>query len=111
MPSLVPCYKWLQRHRIIKVGDVCLIRYKNEIRATYRLGRVIEVQPGSDGIVRKVILQYKLQNEKTYRYVDRPIHGIAVIVPVEEQTELNNTNVRDSNLNPNVAEFYPGNNN
>ena len=35
---------------------------------------------------RKVILNYKLPNEKTFRTVDRPIHGVAVIVNVEEQT-------------------------
>jgi hypothetical protein len=34
-PNLVPSYKWLQRHRNVKIGDVCLIRYKNEVRATY----------------------------------------------------------------------------
>ena len=85
LPSLVPSYKWLQRHRNVMVGDVCLIRYGKEKRATYRLGRVIEVVKGEDKLVRKVTLKYKLPNEKTFRTVDRPIHGIAVIVPVEEQ--------------------------
>jgi transposase InsO family protein len=51
-PQLVPSYKWLQRHRNVRVGDVCLIRYRNDVRATYRLGRVQEVKVGSDGLVR-----------------------------------------------------------
>ena len=46
LPSLVPSYKWLLRHRNVKVGDVCLIRYKNEVRATFRLGRITEVKEG-----------------------------------------------------------------
>ena len=87
LPSLVPSYKWLQRHRTVKIGDICLICYKKDLKTTYRLGKIVEVQSGVDGLVRKVILQYKLPNEKIHRMVDRPIHGIAVIVPVEEQRE------------------------
>ena len=110
LPSLVPCYKWLQRHRNVKVGDICLIQYKNDIRATYRLGRVVEANMSADGMVRKVMLQYKLLNEKAYRYVDRPIHGIAVIVPIEEQIEAE-TAAKESQtlvLDPSAEEFRPG---
>ena len=84
LPSLVPDYKWRQKFRNVKVGDVCLIRYK-DIRSTYRLGRVVETKQSADGLVRSVRLQYKLPNEKTFRYVDRAVQGIAVIVPIEEQ--------------------------
>ena len=86
LPTLVPSYKWLQRHRNVQVDDVCLIRYGKDKRATYRLGRVKQIKKGSDGLVRKVTLQYKLPSEKVFRNVDRPIQGIAVIVPVEEQS-------------------------
>ena len=89
LPSLVPCYKWQQRHRNLKLGDICLIRYKKSIRSTYRLGRVSDVKTGADGLVRSVRLQYKLPTEKTFRYIDRAIHGIVVIVPFEEQWEMN----------------------
>ena len=87
LPSLVPCYKWHQRHRNVKLNDVCLIRYKSKVRSSYRLGRVIEVHPSGDGLVRRVTLQYRLPNEKKFRTVDRAVQGIAVIVPAEEQTE------------------------
>ena len=83
-PNLVPCYKWLQRHRNVQVGDICMIRYRNDIRATYRLGRVVDMKIGTDGLVRSVILQYKLPNETKFRTVSRPIQGISVIVPIEE---------------------------
>ena len=96
-PHLVPSYKWLQRHRSIKVGDVCLIRYKNEVRATYRLGCIENVKQGEDGLVRTVNLRYKLPGEKNFRTVDRPAQGVSVIVPVEEQTCLD----------PSAAEFVP----
>ena len=108
-PSLVPCYKWLQRHRNVEVGDICLIRYKNETRATYRMGRVQEVRKGTDGHVRSVVLQYKLAHEKTFRTVSRPIHGICVIVPIEEQSQSaeSNETVPATALNPRAASFEP----
>ena len=84
LPSLVPSYKWKQKYRNVKVGDICLIRYKG-IRSTYRLGRVTETKLGKDGLVRSVRLTYKLSTEKSFRFVDRAIQGIAVIVPIEEQ--------------------------
>ena len=88
------------------VGDVCLIRYGKDKRATYRLGRVIEVVKGDDNLVRKVKLKYKLPTEKTFRFVDRPIHGIAVIVPVEEQQDEDEEN-QDTSLNPQAEPFVP----
>ena len=96
-PSLVPSYKWLQRHRNVKVGDICLIKYRKETRSTYRLGRVKEVKVGSDSLVRTVVLEYKLPNETKFRTVSRPVQGVSVIVPIEEQ----------STLNPNAASFSP----
>ena len=86
LPSLVPSYKWRQKCRNARIGDICLIRYKG-IRATYRLGRVIGVHAGKDGLVRRIKLEYKLPNEKSFRTVERSVHGVAVIVPVEEQGE------------------------
>ena len=84
LPSLVPSYKWQQKHRNVKIGDICLIQYKS-IRSTYRLGRVTEIKLSEDGLVRSVTLKYKLPKEKVYRYVTRAVHNIAVIVPFEEQ--------------------------
>ena len=99
-PSLVPNYKWLQRHRNVKIGDICLIRYRNDVRATYRLGRVQEVKYGVDGLVRTVVLKYKLPNEKTFCTVDRPVQGISIIVPIGEQGP-------ESRLDPNAPDFLP----
>ena len=118
LPTLVPAYKWLQRHRCVQVGDVCLIRYGKDKRATYRLGRVSEVKKGVDNLVRKVTLKYKLPGAQSFKTVDRPIQGIAVIVPVEEQhntedveTEFKNhgevTPKTKTTLNPNALDFYP----
>ena len=47
-----------------------------------------DVKHGDDGLVRTVILKYKLAGETKFRNVDRPVQGISIIVPVEEQTRL-----------------------
>ena len=75
----------MQKCRNVKLGDICLIRYKG-LRATYKLGRVIGVHHGGDGLVRKIKLEYKLPTEKSFRTVERSIHGVAVIVPIEDQS-------------------------
>ena len=85
LPTLVPSYKWHRKCRNVRIGDICLIQYKG-IRSSYRLGRVIGVFYGEDKLVRKIKLEYKLPNENNYRIVERSIHGVAVIVPIEEQS-------------------------
>lgn len=84
LPSLVPSYKWTHSQRNLQVDDVCLIRYKG-LRSKYRLGRVTAVKQGEDNRVRSVTLQYRLPDEKVFRTVERSVHGVSVIVPVEEQ--------------------------
>ena len=100
LPSLVPSYKWMQKHRNVKVGDVCLIKYAGLKRGTYRLGRVKSTEAGKDNKVRRVTLVYKNEGEKVFREVERPIQGIAVIVPIEEQQSI---------LDPKAPEFTPSN--
>ena len=90
----------MQKQRNVKVGDVCLIKYADLKRGTYRLGRVKCAEPGKDNHVRSVTLVYKNEGEKVFREVQRPIQGIAVIVPVEEQQPT---------LNPTAPAFTPSN--
>ena len=91
-----------------KLHLTVLIRYRNEIRATYRLGRVQEVRTGKDGHVRTVVLKYKLPTEKGFRTVDRPVQGISVIVPIEEQTPVGVVKPDPYRvLNPSAEEYVP----
>ena len=72
------------------------------MKGHYRLGKVKYVKKGDDGLVRSVTLVYKNPSEKVFREVDRPIHGIAVIVPIEEQID----NV-SSDMDPDAKIFKP----
>lgn len=89
LPSLAPSYKWHQRHLNIRVGDICIIKYRNELKGRFRLGRVKQVKAGTDGPVRTITLEYKNPGETSCRKVDRPIHGVAVLVPIEEHSTCN----------------------
>ena len=55
------------------------------------------MKSGDDGLVRTVILKYKLAGETKFRTVDRPVQGISITVPVEEKTRLY----------PSVPEYIP----
>ena len=64
-----------------------LISYKG-IRSSYRLGRVTDIHYSEDGLVRRIKLEYKLPSETTFRIAERSVHGVAVIVPIEELEDL-----------------------
>ena len=91
-PSLVPQYRWHKKYRNIKVGDVVLIMDEHAIRATYKMGQVAGVKQGRDGHVRRVNVKYKcvptdsnlVTSIAGFKYTERPIHKLVVIVPVEE---------------------------
>ena len=96
-PSLLIKQKWHTCKRDVKVGDIVLIQDSNQVRGKWKLGRVVTANPGKDGKVRKVEIQYKnpVLNEKVQIYkgrgyvtVERPVQRLVVIVPVDEEDEL-----------------------
>lgn len=68
--------KWLCPHENVKRGQLVLIKDDNLLHTSWPLGRVIEVHPGQDGIVRVVSIKTK-NGIKT-----RPITKISTL-PVE----------------------------
>ena len=54
IPTLIQRNKWKVRGRQLSVNDIVLLVDFNAPRGQWSLGRVIEVYPGSDGIVRNV---------------------------------------------------------
>ena len=84
-PTLVPSYKWLQRHRNVQKGDIVLVKYKNIGKGTFRMASVIEtLRSEHDGLVRKVNLPYNSKGSKQWKELVRPIQSLAELVPVEE---------------------------
>lgn len=60
-PSLTLRQIWHKSHRNVKIGDVVLIQDFNLVRGNWKLGKVSNVYPVTDGKVRRVDVQYKNQ--------------------------------------------------
>ena len=85
--SLVPQYKWHKSRRNVQVGDVVLVFDDTTVAGDYRLGQVSDVKVSKDGLVRSCSVRCvsRSKNIITKNTLMRPIHGICVIVPIEEQ--------------------------
>ena len=70
--------KWNKQKRNMKKGDIVLISDDSLPRNSWRLGRVIELEPDNKGNVRSV--QIKVSNTQ----IRRPIHKLVLLLPVEE---------------------------
>ena len=92
-PSLLIQAKWHTARRNLEIGDTVLMQDSNAIRGQWKLGLVSAVHPGSDGRVRRVDVSYKNNSvdEPATRYsgtkyttVERAVHRLIVLVPVED---------------------------
>ena len=72
-----------------------MIQGSNSIRGNWRLGKVKESYPSNDGKVRRVTIKYKnlgsdksqIYDGKNYTFIERPVHKLIVIVPIDEEPE------------------------
>jgi hypothetical protein len=74
--------------RNVAVGDIVYLAEAENDDPTYRLGQVVEACPGEDGRVRTVRVQYTNPGKPEGRRsppktTTRPVHKVAVVVPVE----------------------------
>ena len=77
--------------RNVRVGDIVLVQEKNSFKGKWKLAEVIHTYAGSDDKVRNVTIRYKL-NKSGPKYhgqadsiVNRSVHSLVIILPVEEQ--------------------------
>ena len=54
LPTLVSQKKWTNKFRNLEVGDLVMLSVDHTQRSHWSLGRIVEVYPGKDGIVRSV---------------------------------------------------------
>ena len=89
--TLIVRQKWHTSYRNLAVGDVVLIKDCNAIRGKWKMGRVVETKPGRDGRVRDVRIKYKVwQSGSSYKgvkysFIDRSVHHLVLLLPIEEQ--------------------------
>jgi hypothetical protein len=81
-------HKWIKSVRNVAVGDIVYLAEAENDDPTYRLGQIEEACPGEDGCVRTVRVRYtnpqKPEGKRSPpKTTTRPIHKVAVVVPVE----------------------------
>lgn len=74
--------KWSDEQPNLKPGDVVMIKNEDNFLRTWPLAKVIDVHPGSDGLVRAVTLRTSKGT------VTRPIHVLVRLVVEEEYEEI-----------------------
>jgi hypothetical protein len=77
LPTLQLRQKWTKSARNIEVGDVVILMDDNTPRNTWPLGRVTEAFPGSDGLVRSVVIKTKSA------VLTRPVHKLCLLEPID----------------------------
>ncbi len=87
-------HKWTKNVRNVAVSDIVYLAEAENDDPTYRLGQIVEACPGEDGCVRTVRVQYTNPGKPEGRRsppktTTRPIHKVAVVVPVEYSFEDN----------------------
>jgi hypothetical protein len=81
-------HKWTKNVRNVAVGDIVYLAEAENDDPTYRSGQIVEACPGEDRCVRTVRVQYtnpgKSEGKRSQpKTTTRPIHKVAVVVPVE----------------------------
>ena len=75
LPTLIPCRKWKNQMRNLRVGDVVMMVYQGNLVNDYRLAMVTGVFPDKKGLVRTVKVSYrkKMKNEAPEVYRSKPL--------------------------------------
>ena len=75
LPTLVPCRRWKDIRKNLKVGDLVLMKYEGNIQDDYRRARVVEVYPDQKNLVRTVKVGYRKRDrrEKPEVYWKKPL--------------------------------------
>ena len=103
--ALVKYSKWKQKGRNAEVGDLVLILDKVLGKGQFCRGIIESVKLDPDNIVRKVIVKYKIRNnkgnsesdfkpfEKNFKYAERNVRGLAILVTTQERSETEKINL------------------
>ena len=90
--------KWKTQQRNVKVGNLVLMRNQGKVvTGEYRRGKVVEVLPSKDGLVRNIIVQRYIHDKrrqvdiykgKGQSLVKMAVQSLVILLPVEEQVQL-----------------------
>lgn len=83
--------KWIHPKRNLAVGDIVISKESEEVCNKWPLGRVVQVYPSEDGLVRKVKLLMAYRDlddcgkcQSLPSYLDMPIHKLVLLLTTDE---------------------------
>jgi hypothetical protein len=79
--------KWTRQRRNSRVGDIVIVRDDDLARNNWPLGKVVEVYPSDDALVRKV--RILVSHGGKFSHLDRPVHKLVLIVAQEDGEKEN----------------------
>ena len=83
-PSLIIRQKWHVDRRNLCIGDIVLIQDSNAVRGRWKMGRISNVYPGSDGKVRNVEVEYRCNpDSKAFIKINRPVQRLVLLLPCD----------------------------
>ena len=86
---LLPTRKWIDVKPNLRMGNIVLIQYSSKtLPGKYRLGRILHVEVGADGLVRTCALRYHIcdvATSSTRKEVRFPAQRLVLILPVRQQ--------------------------
>nr|XP_036216143.1 uncharacterized protein LOC118680467 [Bactrocera oleae] len=87
--QIIALKPFLDTDGILRRGDIVLIRGENLPPSVWRMGRVIDVHPGSDGLVRTVTIEYNANQRSSdgipiKQRCQRPVQKLCRNGPAEE---------------------------
>ena len=88
-PSLIIQQKWHVGNRNLQFGDIIMIQQESgKVKGKWRLGKIVKAEPSDrDGAVRKVDIQYKNPESKSFITVTRVVQRAVVISPIKHEKE------------------------
>ena len=90
-PTLIVRQKWHVDRRNVMIGDIVLLQDNNSLKGNWKLAQVVKTIIGSDNMVRDVTVKYKIiKSGREYKgqsdiTVNRSVHSLIIVLPVEEQ--------------------------
>ena len=64
LPTLVPCKRWRDVRRNLKVNDLVMMKYPGQLKDDYRIAKVLKVYPDDKGLVRTVRVAYRKRDSR-----------------------------------------------
>ena len=84
-------HKWVRPKKNLTVGDIVIFKENEGARRKWPVGKIVEVYPSEDGLVRKVKLLMADGNLDEHgkrqgppSYLNRPIHKLVLLLTADE---------------------------